>query len=59
MRNGVDLVSLIAGVTVTALGGLLLLDQSGDLELSAGVLAAVFAGAFGLIMLLSGLFEDR
>jgi hypothetical protein len=59
MRNGVDLVSLIAGVTVTALGGLLILDQSGDLELSAGVLAAAFAGAFGLIMLLSGLFEDR
>jgi hypothetical protein len=59
MRNGVDLVSLTAGVTVTALGGLLLLDQSGDLELSAGVLAAVFAGAFGLIMVISGLLEDR
>jgi hypothetical protein len=59
MRQGVDAVSLIAGVTVTALGGLLLLDQSGDLELSAGVLAAVFAGAFGLIMVISGLLEDR
>jgi hypothetical protein len=59
MRNGVDLVSLIAGVTVTALGGLLLLDQSGDLELSAGVLGAVCAGAFGLIMVISGLLEDR
>jgi hypothetical protein len=59
MREGIDLVSLIAGVTVTALGGLLILDQSGDLELSGGVLAALFAGAFGLIMLLSGLLEDR
>jgi hypothetical protein len=59
MRNGVDLVSLISGVTVAALGGLLILDQSGDLELSAGVLAAVCTGAFGLIMVISGLLEDR
>ncbi|MGH2952894.1 MAG: hypothetical protein ACRDK9_02585 [Solirubrobacterales bacterium] len=59
MRKGVDLVSLIAGVTVSLIGTLLVLDQSRDLELSPGVLAALFVGAFGLIMLLSGLLEDR
>ena len=36
-----------------------MLDQGGDIDLSAGVLAAIFVGAFGLIMLLSGLLEDR
>lgn len=59
MRNGVDRTSLIAGIAVSAIGVLLMLDQGGELEVSAGVLAAVFVGAFGLIMLLSGLFEGR
>jgi hypothetical protein len=58
-RQGVDQVSLAAGAIVIAVGTLLMLDQAGDVELSAGLVAAVFVGAFGLIMLLSGLLEDR
>ena len=54
-----DRVSLTAGFAVIALGVALLLDQSGDVELSAGALAAIFVGAFGLILLISGLIEDR
>lgn len=59
MRDGVDRTALISGIAVIAIGGLLMLDQGGSVEISAGVLAAIFVGAFGLIMLLSGLFEDR
>lgn len=59
MREGVDRTALISGIAVIAIGGLLMLDQGGSVEISAGVLAAIFVGAFGLIMLLSGLFEDR
>lgn len=59
MRERVDRTALISGVAVIVIGGLLMLDQGGSVEISAGVLAAIFVGAFGLIMLLSGLFEDR
>ena len=43
---------------MTLLGAVMLLDQGGDLDLSPGALAAIFVGAFGLIMLLSGLLDD-
>jgi hypothetical protein len=46
-------------VVIALLGFMLMLDQGGDVELSAGLLAAIFVGAFGLIMLLSGLLDDR
>lgn len=59
MRTPRDPLSLIAGVIVTILGVVMVLDQGGEVELSAGALAAIFVGAFGLIMLLSGLLEDR
>jgi hypothetical protein len=52
-----DRVSLVAGIAVLVVGGLLMLDQGGDLEVSAGVIAATFIGAAGLILLVSGLFE--
>ena len=41
------------------IGAVLMVDQGSDLDISGGVLAAIFIGAFGLIMLLSGLLEDR
>ena len=41
------------------IGAVLMADQGSDLDISGGVLAAIFIGAFGLIMLLSGLLEDR
>ena len=59
MRREVDPVSLVGGVVIAVLGVVLMLDQGGDVELSAGVLGAIFVGAFGLIMLVSGLIDDR
>ena len=59
MRREFDPVSLVGGVVIAVLGAVLMLDQSGDVEFSAGLLAAIFVGAFGLIMLISGLIDDR
>ena len=59
MRREFDPVSLVGGVVIAVLGVVLMLDQGGDAELSAGLLAAIFVGAFGLIMLVSGLLDDR
>jgi ABC-type uncharacterized transport system permease subunit len=60
MRDGrTDVVSLVAGIAVIALGGLLALDQNGDLDLSFGVMAAVVVGIAGVITLVSGLFERQ
>ncbi len=58
MRREFDPVSLVGGVVIALLGVVLMLDQGGDAELSAGLLAAIFVGAFGLIMLVSGLLDD-
>jgi hypothetical protein len=52
-----DLVSLIAGVLTIVIGALMLLDQSSDVSLSGGVIAALFAGVFGLVLLVSGLLD--
>ena len=38
-------------------GVALLLDQSSDLSLSGGVIAALFVGVFGLVLLVSGLLD--
>ncbi len=59
MRREFDPVSLVGGVVIALLGVVLMLDQGGDAELSAGLLAAIFVGAFGLIMFVSGLLDDR
>lgn len=58
-RRSPDRFSVVAGIVVTLFGIVMLLDQGGDLDLSPGALAAIFVGAFGLIMLVSGLLEDR
>jgi hypothetical protein len=59
VRNGVDRTALSTGIAVIAIGTVLLADQGSDLDISAGVLAAIFVAAFGLIMVISGLLEDR
>jgi hypothetical protein len=56
-RRGLDRVSLVAGISVLAIGALLIVDQSGDVDVSAGVLAAALVGVAGLIMLVSGLID--
>lgn len=54
-----DPLSLIAGVLIVIVGALMALDQSSDVSLSGGVIAALFVGVFGLVLLVSGLLEDR
>jgi hypothetical protein len=54
-----DPLSLIAGVLIVIVGALMALDQSSDVSLSGGVIAALFVCVFGLILLVSGLLEDR
>ena len=59
MRQGLDLVSLGAGLGLIAVGGLLLLDQAGSLELTIGLAGALMAALIGMILLLSGLNDDE
>ena len=54
----VDPVSLGAGVLTAALGGLLLLDSAGALDLSLGWAAVALTGAVGAILLLGGLADN-
>jgi hypothetical protein len=54
-RPGYDPASLIAGVIVIALGGLLLLDQADVLELSAEYLWPALLAAVGGILFACGL----
>jgi hypothetical protein len=51
----VDLVSLVAGVALCALGTLILLDEAGTLDLTFGYLLAALAATVGAILLASGL----
>jgi hypothetical protein len=51
----VDAISLASGVIVAALGTLILLDESGAVELTLGWIAAALTGAVGAILLISGL----
>jgi hypothetical protein len=53
----VDPVSLASGAATAGLGGLVLLDASGALDLSLGWIAVALAGAVGAILLLSGLAD--
>lgn len=50
-----DDVSLAAGVGLVALGALLLLDQSGAIDLTLGWLGATVAAVLGTVLLVSGL----
>jgi hypothetical protein len=54
-RPGFDPASLVAGVIVIALGGMLLLDQADVLALSFDYLAPLVFAAIGGILLACGL----
>jgi hypothetical protein len=54
-RPGYDPASLIAGVILIALGGLLLLDQADVVEVSAEYLLPAVLAAVGGILLVCGL----
>jgi len=59
VRERLDVVSLGSGLGLIAVGGLLLLDQAGSLELTIGLAGALMAGLIGMILLLSGLTDDE
>lgn len=64
MRDGVrpDLVSLVSGAVIAALGALVLLDSAGAIDISLGWIAVALTASIGAILLLSGLVdggEDR
>jgi hypothetical protein len=50
-----DLATLISGLSVLALGTVLLLDQAGQLSLDFGSLAPVVLTVVGLVLLVGGL----
>ncbi len=50
-----DFATLVAGLALTVLGGLLLLDSQGTLELTLGALAPIACAAVGAVLLASGL----
>jgi hypothetical protein len=53
--SGPDVSSIVAGIAVLALGAVLLLHETGVIELSFGILAPVACAATGAIMLAAGL----
>jgi hypothetical protein len=57
MRDGArpDVTTLVAGLAVLVLGGVLLADSTGALELSFAGLAPLVLGAVGATLLASGL----
>jgi hypothetical protein len=59
VRGGVktDLVSLVSGAVIAALGALVLLDSSDALDISLGWIAVALTGSVGAILLLSGLVD--
>jgi hypothetical protein len=50
-----DLSTLITGLSVLALGTVLLLDQAGQLSLDFGSLAPIVLTVVGLVLLVGGL----
>jgi len=55
MTRRFDPTSLVAGIAMSLLGLLLLLDDGGSMDLSGGWLAAVVCAAVGVILVASGL----
>jgi hypothetical protein len=50
-----DLLSLVSGAVVTALGAVVLIDSSGAVDLPLGWMAVAVTAALGIVMLLSGM----
>jgi hypothetical protein len=60
MKRDLDLVSLVGGLATVLLGGLLLLDQYGDIDLTFGWFFAAVCAAVGATLAVSGLVaRDR
>jgi hypothetical protein len=50
-----DLATLISGLSILALGTVLLLDQAGELNLDFGSLAPLVLAVIGVVLLVGGL----
>ena len=59
MRDGPDIPALVAGLAVLALGGVLLLDALGSIDLSFEWFAPLGCAAAGAILLTTGLSRGR
>ena len=58
MTRGLDIVSLVAGLAIAALGTLILLDEAGTIELTFGWFLPALAATVGAILLASGLAKS-
>ena len=59
MRRRLDRTSLVAGLAITALGVVLLLDQTGVVDLGFGYAAPAVTAVLGAILLAAGLERPR
>jgi hypothetical protein len=59
VRGRPDIPALVTGLAVLALGGVLLLDALGAIELTFAVFAPVACAVAGVILLASGLGRAR
>jgi hypothetical protein len=59
VSRSVDRTSLVAGLAISALGALLLLDRLGVLDLGFGYVAPAVTATVGAILLAAGLERPR
>ena len=59
MRGGPDIPALVAGLAVLALGGVLMLDALGAIDLTFAAFGPVACAAGGAILLANGLSRRR
>jgi hypothetical protein len=59
VRGGPDIRALVAGLAVLALGGVLLLDALGAIDLTFAAFAPVACAALGSILVANGLSRSR
>ena len=58
MRRSPDITSIVAGVALIALGGVLLADAVGAIRLTFEALGPIACAALGTILLAAGLSRD-
>jgi hypothetical protein len=59
VRDRIDVTSLVAGVAIAVIGGLILLQDDGAVDLEGGWLFAALAAATGVVLVASGMGARR
>jgi hypothetical protein len=54
-----DITSLVTGIATVLLGGLILMQEEGTIDLEAGWLLAALAAATGVVLVASGMGARR